>query len=279
MLLALLAGDGLPFFGIVQLVELARVFKLALTFIGHQPQAAHPFAVMVVFIVPQRYRLHPLHGQPVAGQPQLQARLQALIELLAQMAVVGHIADGTAGNEFRRQLAHGRLQQILQMTRGDGAGRRHEVARKGRHLFDRQIDSKAGHHLELLGRTQLFELKTDGQRHARDQDFGMLIAQQVVEAGEKAFDLVFALRYFGGLVGLQDIGARHGRHAQCLGEDARQTGDAEIHGQLVIRRYPAVIAQHRRIARRTQRQAAVLAVARLAVVLLFAARTFDATKT
>jgi hypothetical protein len=66
---------------------------------------------------------------------------------------------------------------------------------------------------------------------------------------------------------------------RCLGEDARQTGDAEIHGQLVIRRYPAVIAQHRRIARRTQRQAAVLAVARLAVVLLFAARTFDATKT
>ncbi len=193
---------------------------------------------------------------------------------------MGHVADRAGADEFGRQLAHRRQQQIVQMQGGDGARHGHEMLGEGRHVLDLDADREAGRHLQVLGRVQVAEGKLDRQRRAaRDQDFGALVAQQVVQAGEEAFDFVFALRHLGGLVGLQDVGARGGRHAQGLGEDAGQRLHAEIHGQLVVAGNPAVIAQHRLVARRAQGQTAMLAVARLAVVFLLAPRAFNAAKT
>jgi hypothetical protein len=147
-------------------------------------------------------------------------------------------------------------------------------------IFDPDGDGEAGRYLQVLGRMQVAERELDRQRQAAgDQDFGVLVAQQVVQAREEAFDFVLALRHFGGLVGLQDVGAGGGRHAQRLGEDAGQRADAEVHGQLVIAGDPAVVAQDWFAARRAQRQAAVLAVARLAVVFVLAPRAFNAAKT
>src|SRR5574343_162105 len=166
------------------------------------------------------------------------------------------------------------------MAHRHGAGYRHEVARKRWHLFYQQIDGKAGGQLQLFRRAQLLELETDGHGHAAgNQNFCVLVAQEMIEAGEKTLDFILALWHFRRLVGLQNIRARHGRHAQGLGEDAGQAADAKIYGQLIVGRYPAVITQHGSIERRAQRQPAVLAIARRVVVLLLAARALDATKT
>ena len=156
----------------------------------------------------------------------------------------------------------------------------HEMLRKCGDIFDPDRDGETGRYLQVLCGMQVAERELNRQRQAAgDQDFGVLVAQQVVQAREEAFDFVLALRHFGGFISLQDVGARGGRHAQRLGEDTRQRADAEVHGQLVIAGDPAVLAQDWFAARRAQRQAAVIAVARLAVVLVLAPRAFNAAKT
>ncbi len=162
----------------------------------------------------------------------------------------------------------------------DAARHRHEILRERRHVLDLDADREARRHFQMLARMQIAERELDRQRGgARDQDFRMLAAQQMIQPREKALDFIFALRHLGGLVGLQDVSARGGRHAQRLGEDAAQLAHAEIHGQLVVGRDPTVIAQQRLVARRAQGQAAILAVARLAVVFVLATRALDAAKT
>ncbi len=278
--LLLLAPDRLPFFLVVDLVQLLDVLQLHVALVRHQPQGADALAVVVEFIVAQRGRFHLHYGQAEFGQTQLQRRLQAFVQLQTQVGVVGHVADRAAADEFRRQLAHRRLQQLVQLQGADRARHGHEVLGEGRHVLDLDADGKAGRHLQMFGRLQVAKREFDRQRRAAgDQDFGVLVAQQVVQAGEEAFDFVFALRHFGGLVGLQDVGARGGRHAQRLDEDAGQRVHAKIHSQFVVAGNPTIVAQDGGIARRAQGQAAMLAVARLAVVFLLAPRAFYAAKT
>src|SRR5438105_1322535 len=62
------------------------------------------------------------------------------------------------------------------------------------------------------------------------------------------------------LAALQDVGACGGRHPQGLDEDAGQLAHAEEHGQLVRARHPAVVDQHRLVARRPEQKAAGCAV-------------------
>jgi hypothetical protein len=106
----------------------------------------------------------------------------------------------------------------------------------------------------------------------------MLVAQQVVQAREEAFDLVFALRHLGGLLALQDVGARGGRHAQGLDEEAGQLAHAEEHGQLV-RPGAQRFSTSTGLARRAQRQAAGGAIAGAAHVLVRTARAGAAAET
>ena len=167
----------------------------------------------------------------------------------------------------------------MQVFAGDGARLGHEMAREGAHLVHLDADREAGRHVQVFGSRQVVEHEVDGNGAAAgDQDFGMLVAQQVVQAREKAFDLVFALRHFGGLVALQYVGAGGGRHAQGLDEQARQRAHAEKHGQFVVGRNPAVLAQDRLAARGAQGQAAFGAITGFAGIFMLAARTPDAAK-
>ncbi|WP_229508138.1 hypothetical protein [Massilia sp. Dwa41.01b] len=138
----------------------------------------------------------------------------------------------------------------MQLGHRHGAGHGHEVARKSRHVLDAQVDGETRLHHQVFGRLDFkTELHRQGVR-ARDQDLGMAIAQQVVQAREKAFDLVFALRHLGGTLALEDVGAGGGGHAQGFHEQAGEFAHAEEDGQFVGAGDPAVFAQQRRAARR-----------------------------
>ena len=266
------ALDALPFLGRVQFVELAAVGQLHVLVVGRQPQAADAGAVGVVFIVAQLERLDRRHRQAIAGQEHLEAALQALVELLAQFAIGGQLADRMGADEFERQLAHRMRQQLAQFVAADRARGGHEVACKGRHVLDPDADRKAQRDVEVFAGSDVVERERHRQgAGAGDQDLGVLVAQQVVQAREEAFDLVLALRHLGRLVALQDEAARGGRHPQGLDEQAGQFAHAEEHGQFVGARHPAVLDQHRLAARRAQDHAAAGAVARIRRVPALAA--------
>ena len=96
------------------------------------------------------------------------------------------------------------------------------MPRKRADLIYLDADREARGDLQVFRRFQVVK----GKWHrnggaARDQDFGMLVAQQMVQARKKSFDLILALRHLGRFVALQNIGAGGGRHAQCLDEQAR----------------------------------------------------------
>ena len=167
----------------------------------------------------QLHRLHARHGQAVIGQQELEAALQAFVKFFTQRAAGRHLADRACTDEFQRQLAHRMGQQFAQLGRADGAGRGHEVARKGRNVLDFDADREAHRNRKLLAGEDVVKVEWHRQRRgARNEDFRVLVAQQMVQAREETFEFVFALRHLGRLVALQDEAPRRGGHAQRLDE-------------------------------------------------------------